>query len=330
MISTTHNFFKTVDSTTQKYHLLPPHATIILGLSGGPDSMFLLHYLCARHRAGDITLIATHLDHEWRATSANDVEFCEQQTSALGIKFISSKISKLSFRPKFNGSKEDLGRLMRRHFFELIREQEHADLIALAHQMQDQQETFFIRMIRGSSLAGLTAIKPRQGNYIRPLIETNRTEILAYLDQNKIPYLIDPSNESDLFLRNRIRNKVLPILRTIDCRFDQNFARTLVQLKETDEFLNELTLNYLLSISTVAGKKRTIDTKKFNVLNPVLKKRILVIWLIEAQVPFTPTEKFLHEIELFLSKPVGKTHQLHATWSIEKKKSLATINKQKN
>jgi tRNA(Ile)-lysidine synthase len=289
--------------------------------------MMLLHYLQAKHASGQITLIATHLDHEWRPNSRNDVEFCAQQTEKFGVRFISAKISELSFKPKFNGSKEDLGRLMRRHFFELIRTQEHADLIALAHHMQDQQETFFIRMIRGSSLAGLTAMKPHQNHYIRPLLETNRAEILAYLEQNQIPYLIDPSNESDLFLRNRIRNKALPVLRTIDHRFDQNFARTLAQLKEADEFLDELTLQAIASISTIPDGKRILHTKEFNKIHPILQKRIVISWLIEEQVPFTPTEKFLNEIILFLSKPAGKTHQLHTTWSIQKKQGLATIKK---
>ena len=327
MISNSYNLLRTIDATTEKYNLLPAQSKVILGLSGGPDSMMLLHYLQSKHASGEISLIAAHLDHEWRLTSKNDVEFCAQQAHKLGIKFIASKISELAFKPKFNGSKEDLGRLMRRHFFETIRKQEEADYIALAHHMQDQQETFFMRMIRGSSLAGLTAMKPLQGYYIRPLLEINREDILAYLEQNKIPYLIDPSNESDLFLRNRIRNKVLPILRAIDHRFDQNFIRTLAQLKETDEFLDEITINTFASVSSIFEHHRIVDTKKFNTLHLILKKRIIIAWLVEEKVPFTPSEKFLREIITFLSKPTGKTHQLHATWSINKKKSLAIISK---
>ena len=309
----------------ETHALIPQKSIIILGLSGGPDSMMLLHYLSAKQAAGDINLIAAHLDHEWRPNSQNDVEFCREQTERIGVALIAGKISELSFKPKFNGSKEDLGRLLRRHFLETIRKQEGADLIALAHQMQDQQETFFIRMIRGSSLTGLTAMRPRQGRYIRPLLETNRTDIIAYLDNNQIPYLIDPSNESDLYLRNRIRNKVLPVLRTIDNRFDQNFARTLQQLKETDELLDDLSASTLASISSDIDGKLAIDTREFNTLHNVLKKRIIIAWLIHEQVPFTPSDQFLAEIINFMAKPAGKTHQLHQTWSISKKRSLATI-----
>jgi tRNA(Ile)-lysidine synthase len=325
MISHNSDLFQAIDALCKRHTLLPHNATIILGLSGGPDSMMLLHYLQARREANECNLIAAHLNHEWRVNSQNDVEFCAEQTEKLGVRLISSKISELSFKPKFNGSKEDLGRLFRRHFLQSVKEQEGADFIALAHQMQDQQETFFIRMIRGSSLTGLTAMQPRQGCYIRPLLEISRADIIAYLENNKIPYLIDPSNESDLFLRNRLRNKVLPMLRSIDKRFDHNFARTLTQLKETDEFLDELTIHTLRTISSVIEGKLTIQAKEFNLLHPILKKRILIAWLIHEQVPFTPTEHFLLEIINFMTRPAGKEHQLHTTWSINKKHGQAII-----
>ena len=325
MILDNARLLQAIDRFCSQHRLIPHKAKIILGLSGGPDSMMLLHYLNTKQMAGSIELIAAHLDHEWRSNSQNDVEFCREQTERIGVRFIYSKISELSFKPKFNGSKEDLGRLMRRHFLETIKKQESADLIALAHQMQDQQETFFIRMIRGSSLAGLTAMRPCEGPYIRPLLETDRADIIAYLESNHIPYLIDPSNESDLYLRNRIRNQVLPVLRTIDNRFDQNFARTLLQLKETDEFLDELATNTLASISSTIDGAIAIRTKEFNALNTVVQKRIIVTWLIHEQVPFTPSEQFLHEIINFMAQQAGKTHQLHQSWSINKKQSVATI-----
>ena len=318
-------FLHTIDAFCSHHALIPQKAKIVLGLSGGPDSMMLLHYLSAKQASGDINLIAAHLDHEWRTNSHNDVEFCREQTRHVGIDLMTAKASELPVKPKFNGSKEDLGRLLRRHFLQTIKQQEGANLIAMAHHMQDQQETFFIRMVRGSSLTGLTAMQPSQGDYIRPLLETNRADIIAYLNNNQIPYLTDPSNESDLYLRNRIRNKVLPVLRTIDNRFDQNFARTLTQLKETDEFLKELTAENLASISFNLDDKLSLYTKKFNLLHLVLKKRIVIAWLIHEQVPFTPSEHFLNEIINFMAKPEGKVHQLHQTWAINKKQSMATI-----
>ena len=325
MIVNSSKIFYDIDQYCQKHGLLPHKAKIILGLSGGPDSMLLLHYLKTQQQTGNISLLAAHLDHEWRENSSNDVEFCARETARLEVPFIAIKASSLAFKPKFNGSKEDLGRSMRRYFFESLRKQEGADLIALAHQMQDQEETFFIRMIRGCSLAGLTGIQPVQDHYIRPLLETSRSDILSYLENNNIPFLIDPSNASDLFLRNRIRNKLLPIVRTIDPRFDKNFARMLTQLQETNEFLDQLTESSLAAITD--NNQKSLCTKRFNLLHPVLKKRVIISWLIQEKVPFSPSEQFLQEIIKFFSQQSGKTHRLHTSWAISKKRGVATIEK---
>lgn len=318
---------QTIDAFCKAYRLIPTGSRIVLGLSGGPDSIFLLHYLAQLHRDKIIHLIAAHLDHQWRQESYKDVEFCLEATQALGIELVSAKASELGLTFKFKGSKEELGRSMRRHFLQQIHKQKGADFIALAHQAQDQEETFFIRLLRGSSLTGLTSMRPKQGIYIRPLLSISRQEIIEYLDANKIVYLTDPSNESDVFLRNRIRKSVLPALRQVDSRFDNNFARTLEQLQQTEDFLLEYTINTLEEISTRQESHLSISTKKFNILPPILKKRVLIAWLCAEKVPFVPTESFFNEIIKFLSREPAKTHQLHQHWSIDKRKHSALIKK---
>lgn len=318
---------KIIADFCDKNQLLPEGTRVILGLSGGPDSVFLLHYFAPLHEQKKIHLIAAHLDHQWRADSHKDVEFCLKTTAALNIKLIAAKASELGLQFKFKGSKEELGRSMRRHFLQQVCQQEGADVIALAHQAQDQEETFFIRLLRGSSLSGLTAMRPQQGMYIRPLLATSRQEIVNYLDAHHIDYLIDPSNESDLFLRNRIRNTILPALRKVDARFDNNFARTLAQLQEAEDFFIDLTINTLEQISSLQDSKLIVSTQKFNILPLILKKRVLIAWLCHEKVPFTPSDKFLNEIIKFLAQQPGKTHQLHPTWSIQKNKQKALITK---
>jgi tRNA(Ile)-lysidine synthase len=319
-------FRQTVNAFCQTHNLIPDQATIIVGLSGGPDSMALLHYLSELRESKKIKLIAAHLDHEWRQNSQNDVEFCRQQTEALHVDYIPAKASELNFKPKFSGSQEDLGRALRRYFFQKVQKEQKADLIALAHQQQDQQETFFLRLIRGAALSGLTGMRPRNGAYIRPFLGTSRKDIIAYLDALQVPYLIDPSNESDTYLRNRIRNHVLPALRSADKRFEQNFERTLQQLKEVDCFLDKLTDQTVATISSLVDGKLIIDTKKFAQQDPVLQKRIIITWLVHEQVPFTPTDRFLQEIIKFMYIPTGKTHHIHQSWAIAKYKGLAQIN----
>lgn len=321
------DLFQAIDKFCQKNQLLPPGSRVILGLSGGPDSIFLLNYLAPMHHNKQIYLVTTHLDHQWRSDSHKDAEFCTAAANALGVPIIIGKAKELSLNLKFNGSLEELGRLMRRQFLQKICTEEKADLIALAHQAQDQEETFFIRMIRGSSLTGLAAMRPKQGNYIRPLLSINRQEIIEHLHTHNITYVTDPTNESDLFLRNRIRKSVLPALRSTDTRFDLNFARTLAHLQETEDYLIDLTISTLNDISITQGCQQSICNKKFNKLHPILKKRVLIAWLCHAKVPFTPTEKFLNEIINFLAREAGSTHQLHPHWGIIKLKQVSSIKK---
>ncbi len=159
---------------------------------------------------------------------------------------------------KHNGSQEEYGRRLRRHFFEQILREYNADSVALAHHAQDQEETFFIRLIRGSSLTGLTSIKPKNGPYIRPLLETPKAEILAWLHTNNIPYALDKTNESPDYLRNRIRLNVLPALRICDERFEANFLTTLNRLKTTEDFLERLTQKAFEKITTKHIAKNNI------------------------------------------------------------------------
>ncbi len=138
---------KQIDAFIAQYNLLPAGSTVVLGLSGGPDSVFLLHLLADKN----IKLIAAHLDHEWRADSADDVTFCKKLAQKYNVPFITAKASELKRTFKWDGSQEQLGRAMRRHFFATVAAAHATDSIALAHHAQDQQETFFIRLMRGRS-----------------------------------------------------------------------------------------------------------------------------------------------------------------------------------
>ena len=156
--------------------------------------MFLLHVLnfiqkqntqlnkILKTNNPQIKIIATHLDHQWRAESWRDVEFCAQLCQNLEIEFIARKAEELNLEIKFNGSKEELGRKMRRALFAQILKEKNADFIALAHHLQDQQETFFLRLLRGSSLSGLCCMQEIDGNYIRPLLGIDKKDIFEYLD----------------------------------------------------------------------------------------------------------------------------------------------------
>ncbi|KKQ11689.1 MAG: tRNA(Ile)-lysidine synthase [candidate division TM6 bacterium GW2011_GWF2_36_6] len=308
-----------------------------MGLSGGPDSVFLLHVLNHLQKQNQqIKIIATHLDHQWRAESWRDVEFCSNLCKSLGIEFIARKANKLNLDIKFNGSKEEIGRKMRRTLFKQILKEKNADFIALAHHLQDQQETFFIRLLRGASLSGLCCMKEIDGNYIRPLLGINKKDILEYLDasrnrearSNQIKYLIDPTNVSPDYLRNRIRSNVIPALEQCDERFNKKFQSTLEQLNLEDDFLKTLATQAFNDIFEQPKNLNTDltnsnhwlgDLKKFKLLHPVLARRVILHWLIQEKLAFNLSTNYLDEIIKFLISPRGGTHLVGQKWKIYKK-----------
>ncbi len=306
-----------------------PH--ILVGLSGGPDSVFLLHLLKELAISGTITLSAAHLDHGWRETSAHDVLFCKELCAQLGIPFVTEHAKNLALSIKLNGSQEELGRKLRRHFFGTVQKQIGADLIALAHHQQDQQETFFMRLMRGTSLSGLCGMSTFNGSYFRPLLHTSKSSIINYLELNNIPYLVDPTNSSDAYLRNRIRHHVLPALQLCDDRFDQKFSSTLRHLHDEHNFLTELALEAFHTIfsSQTSHEQLRGDQSRFTSLHPVLKNRVLIHWLVTEKVPFQPHQRHLHEIIKFLSSPSGGSHQLGPTWTVFKKNRFFWIQRHK-
>lgn len=308
-----------------KNHLMKSGNIIVVGLSGGPDSVFLLYFLASLQQEYNLSLIAAHFNHEWRTQADQEQKDCEVLAAQLNITFVSAKRTELSFPFKHNGSQEEYGRKMRRYFFEKVLREHNADAIALGHHLQDQEETFFIRLIRGSSLTGLTAMKPKNGFYIRPLLETSKSDIVAWLHENNIAYAIDITNESPDYLRNRIRMNVLPALRECDDRFEANFLATLNRLKITEQFLEKLTQKAFDEISSIQDGEQYINIAQFLALDEPLRSRVLMHWLIAENVSFPTTQSFFDEIMRFLINPSGGTHTIHEQWSIIKKQKLAYI-----
>jgi len=293
-----------------------PH--LIVGLSGGPDSVFLLYFLKHLMDGKKMTVTAAHLNHGWRESAGNDEQFCRDLCDKLDITLVVSHAKDLTVTLKENGSQEEMGRNLRRHFLETVRVEKQADYIALAHHQKDQQETFFLRIIRGCSLSGLTGIKPVQNLYVRPLLKTPKKEILQFLDENKIAYQTDPTNLSEKFLRNRIRMHLLPALQKCDPRFDQKFEHSLEQLQEEDDFLQKLAHE---AFQKVFDHELCGDKKKFETLETPLQKRLLIMWLNKNEVAYTPSTSYLHEMLRFLTSDRGGSHQLGQRWSVKKRQN---------
>lgn len=305
--------------------IIAHNSTIIIGLSGGPDSIYLLYQLHAVAQSLNLKLIAAHLDHEWQASSKIAVQLCKQTCDLLQVPLIIKTITELNHQTKWNGSQEELGRAMRRHFFETLAAEQNASAIALAHHRQDQQETFFIRLLRGSSLTGLVGIKKIDGLYIRPILGSTKLQILDYLKHHNISFYTDPTNTSDLYLRNKIRNHVIPALQHSDSRFDQSLDVTMHHLAQVDDFLQQQAHQFLAAELSPVGLK----IKNFLSLHQVMQQRILLMMMIEQQVAFTPSQKLFKEIVRFLEQSTSNTHTIHASWMVRKAKGSFAIEKLK-
>lgn len=320
-----HTLFEKIEDFTQKHQLINSGNHILVGLSGGPDSVFLLYFFKHIAIKYQLKITAAHLDHQWQDQSADMAQFCLSLAQALHIPIIIKKAQELDKVFKKTGSQEELGRNMRRYFFQKIKAELHAHSIALAHQAQDQQETFFIRLIRGTTLDGLCGMYAREGNYIRPLLQTNKEDIVHWLHQENISFITDPTNISEKFLRNRIRMQVIPALNQCDDRFNENFLRTLGNLQKTHDFLDSLTQKKFNDIALIDQGGVKINLEKFQQLSEFLQDRMLVYWLIKEGVTFQLTEDFLQEIKRFIFQGKKDSHTLHETWAIKKKNNFAWI-----
>lgn len=326
-------FFETVQQQT---HLLiqqmlqnqtVTRPTVILGFSGGPDSVFLFHVLKDLHHAQHMHLITAHLDHGWRASSAGDATFCLTTSASYEIPCVVAKAEMFEGMVKDRGSKEDFGRSLRRLFFQQTLQKYTAHCIALAHHLQDQEETFFLRLLRGASLSGLRCMEPIDGHYIRPLLALNKRDILQFLNDNNHAYCTDPTNDSDEFLRNKIRKYVIPALTKCDDRFDHKFQTTLALLKQEDDFLQEVTHKAFEQIFIFdeklmhhKGNLRLLQTH-----NLTLQQRIILHWLITEKAQFSLSTSFLQEIMRFLASPHGGSHHIGTLFTIHKKHNTLWI-----
>lgn len=198
-----------VKKTIRAYGLLRKNDRVVVGVSGGPDSLALLHILSGLRKELRLELHVAHLDHQLRPGSARDLEFVAAQAKKLRVGFTggSARIAHPS---------EESCRKARLEFLFAVAKKQKAGKICLGHNLDDQAETVLMRLIRGAGLLGLAGIVPLrkfgQGTIVRPLIEVTRREIESYLRKKRLRPRIDETNAGDLYLRNRLRNELLPLL----------------------------------------------------------------------------------------------------------------------
>lgn len=221
---------------------------LLVAFSGGPDSVFALHFLKKFQKKYKIELAAVHFNHQLRGREADaDEKFAKEFCRKLGVEFFSAKLNVKKLAKAKKLSIEEAARKLRYQNLEKLCKKNSFDKITTAHNLSDNTETVLMNLLSGTSAAGLSGIPAVRGNIIRPILCVTKQEILEYLEKNRIPFRIDSSNLSDDFKRNFLRNRILPLLRgKVNPALDEAVYRTTSNLKSQLTNL-EKGMNYFLS-----------------------------------------------------------------------------------
>jgi tRNA(Ile)-lysidine synthase len=251
---------------------------IVVGVSGGPDSVCLLNTLEKLKGKYNIELLVAHVNYGLRGKDSDlDEKLVKDLAKKYSLKIEVKKIPNTKRQTPNTQSEEKL-RLVRYNFFDAVCKKHKAGLIAVGHNMDDQAETILMRLLRGTGLRGLGAIKFKNRNVIRPLLNIPRKEILAYLRSNKIAYRIDRTNLENNFTRNKIRNKLLPCL---EKEYNPNIGETLYKFSESAaldyDFLSRYAGEWL-------SRNEKLRVSALMNLHPSLRNEVLRL-AIEKHIP---------------------------------------------
>lgn len=196
----------------EEYHMVEPGDGLVIGVSGGGDSMCLFHILFTLMKSMGLKLHVVHVNHMLRKEAEEEENYVRETCRKYGIPCTVIRRDVKAYAEEIGSSVEEAGRRCRYDSFEQIRQQEGYQKIAVAHHENDRVETMLFHMLRGTGMRGMGGIPPVRDRIIRPLLAVTRQEIEGYLKEHDIPYYTDASNFSDAYSRNRIRNQIIPLL----------------------------------------------------------------------------------------------------------------------
>ena len=233
-----HKIEKKVQDFIGQYKMVNDQDKIIIGVSGGADSVCLLFALKKIREERDFTFEVVHVNHGLRGESADrDERFVRECCEKLDVPchIYHVNVKEMATREKL--SIEDAGRNLRRQTFEKVMKETGSNKVALAHHQNDNAETLLMNLARGSGLRGVSGIKPISEHYIRPLLCLTRDEIEEYLEDKGISFCVDETNEEIHFTRNRIRNVVIPHLEKVNSKAVIHMNETMNHLREIETLL---------------------------------------------------------------------------------------------
>ncbi len=264
-----------VRQTIATHRMLIPGDGVVVAVSGGVDSMVLLHVLATLRPPLGLRLHAAHLDHGLRGPEAErDATAVAGWAARLEVPVTIERAGPLDLR---RGSVQRAARAARYAFLGRVADQVGAQRIAVGHQRDDLAETLLLNLLRGTGLRGLAGIPPVRGRVIRPLLDTPRELIVAYARAHGVPWVEDPSNRTLAYRRNRVRAELIPALaKEYNPRVLESLARTAAIVRAEDAFLDTLARESLGHLARPGlGGEAALKGKELAGLKPVLRRRVL-------------------------------------------------------
>ena len=260
--------------TVKKYNMLSKGDRVLIGVSGGADSIALLEFFVSVKEKYDLDICVAHIEHGIRGEdSVNDAEFVKNYCKKLGVNFYLKTIDAPNLAKKAKMGVEEYSRMARYDFFNTI----ECDKIATAHNLTDNIETLLFRLARGTGLKGACSIPAVREKIIRPFIEVSSGEIRKWCNDNNIPYRVDCTNSDSAYSRNLIRLEILPLFEKLNANYQDNIENFISDVNEDYAFID----NYVKSIYPKIVKNNEIDLPKLNELDLSIKKRILIMFFDE-------------------------------------------------
>jgi tRNA(Ile)-lysidine synthase len=316
----------------QRYNLIPPEETVVVGVSGGADSVCLLHILAKWQKGLQIKLHVAHLDHQLRGVESEaDAKYVSSLAGSFGIPITIDRQDVAAYRVERNFSVEEAARELRYAFLARVAREVGANRIAIGHTRDDQVETILMHILRGTGITGLCGLAPcspmvydrqemswpasplslraKRSNLlvIRPLLDITREETASYCQEHQLDPHIDSSNRSFSFFRNRLRLQLLPLLRQYNPSVDQALLRLADIAKEDNAFVEQQASELWDEVARQENNTIYMDRKQIASLPIVLQRQLLRTAVTKLAGDTRDIEaSHIEAARGLLSKPVGK------------------------